>query len=98
MSFVFSKKQVWRLQTGMKRSVRCCAVKASRGLKPLFPSCLAESQNNQNSVLLLLQDLEKWLEYTCSRPPVPGFLLSARSAALSLPPPLPQFHPCFISR
>lgn len=54
------------------------AVKASRGLKPLFPLCLADSasQNNKKKVkkklVLLLPAVEKWLEYMQTFPELPS--------------------------
>lgn len=82
----------------MKRSVRCFAVKASRGLKPLFPLCLAESQNNQKLCVAVVVGFGEMAGIHVRPPPIPGFTLITRSAALFLPPPLPRLHPCFISR
>lgn len=60
------------LGTGIKSSVSgiCFAVQASSGLKPLFPLCLADSQNNQKLCVIVLLALENRLEYACF--PVPG--------------------------
>lgn len=69
----------------------CFAVEASSALKPLFPVCLADSQNNQELCVIVLLALEKRLECTFFPLFLASLTLMARSVALFPPFLLPHF-------
>lgn len=77
----------------------CFAVKASRGLKLLFPLCLADSasQNNQKLCVIVVAGFGE-MAGIYLLPPVPSFTLMARSAALFLLFSHSPASPCFISK